>query len=80
METRELEVEKDGLIYKLFLPAEYMNPWASEEQKDILEIFKTLLVRVSEGEVNAVIFPSITDENGKHVFDLEVIKIPKEYE
>lgn len=77
-ERASVQLEKAGTIFKLFIPSDYLTVDASEEHKETLRHFQTVLKEIVEGKRKSVILPSDVDQNGTRYFDLEVVEVTSE--
>jgi hypothetical protein len=59
-------------IVKLRVPAQYLGVGATEERKETLEGYKKIVKNMAKTGSGAIILPSLTDEDGQHLFDIEV--------
>lgn len=71
-----ISIANDLRGMKVFkIPPRYMSESASEEEKATYEVFKTMLRGLHMGDQSGVIIPQAFDDNGKPLFDFEVISI-----
>lgn len=57
------------------IPPRYMSESANEEEKETYEVFKQMLRGMHSGEQSGVIIPSAYDDQGKPLFDFNVISV-----
>lgn len=70
-----IEVNSGNLVYKLFIPSNYLSADATEDEKKVADHYLSLLKQIASGERNAVVFPSDRDEQGNLYFDLQVVGV-----
>jgi hypothetical protein len=72
----KVNVSSGNLVYKLFIPSNYLSVDASEDEKRVADHYLSLLKQTASGERNAIVFPSDRDEQGNFYFDLQVVGVP----
>lgn len=73
-EIEAVGVERDlaGLPVA-YVPPEYLSPSASPEQKTTLLAIQTLVSSIKRNEGEGVVFPTLYDESGHKLFDLQLL-------
>lgn len=75
-EYESISIANDLRGLKVFkIPPRYMSESASEDEKTTYEIFKKMLKGLHMGDQSGVIIPNAYDENGKPMFDFEVVSV-----
>lgn len=59
----------------LYLPPQYLNPEASEEDKSVYEFYKRGMSSVNNNEQSSIILPMFRDEKGNKMFEFEAISV-----
>lgn len=59
----------------LKIPPRYMSENASPEEKKTFEAFQKMLRSINSGDQSGAIIPNAYDENGKPMFDFEVVSV-----
>lgn len=74
--TESVSIANDLRGLKVFkIPPRYMSDSATEEEKATYEVFKQMLRGMHNGEQSGVIIPSAYDDQGKSLFDFDVISV-----
>lgn len=73
--AEEQEIKGGKCIVKLRLPAQYLMENASKDRKKSCEIYKSIAKGISENGYGVMVLPALVDENGAHMFDMEIIKV-----
>ena len=60
-------------LFKISLPVEFLTDDASEEQIAVREHIKNAVQRAADGKGSVVLLPSLTDDNGNRLFDVEYV-------
>ena len=60
-------------LYKLVMPAKYMNKNVSPEDAEVFELYKKAFDECMEGKRKGIIFPAVTDNDGNYLFDLQYV-------
>lgn len=71
----EVTVSGNKCIVKLIVPAQYLAEDASKDRVKSLEMYKSKAKELSENGHGVIVLPALTDEQGKRLFDIEVIKV-----
>lgn len=58
-------------VHVLYLPVHYFVPGASQEEVAVLEHYKRQCSDLSSGKINAIILPSVFDEQGNRLFEYQ---------
>lgn len=76
MESEALSCAQDVNGFKvLYLPPQYMAPDATEENKAVFKAYQDALANMHQAKQSGLILPLLLDENGKRMFDFEVMNI-----
>lgn len=76
MESEALSCAQDVNGFKvLYLPPKYMTPDASEEDKLVFTEYQKAMANMHQAKQSGLILPLLLDENGKRMFDFEVMNI-----
>lgn len=57
------------------VPAQYLSASATPEEKKTAEYFKDILRGLHNGEQSGVLLPNVYDDNGKPMFEFEVVSV-----
>lgn len=59
----------------LYLPPRYLDPDASESDKQVYEYYQKGLTLMHRNEQSALILPMYRDEKGNKLFELEIVSV-----
>lgn len=59
----------------LYIPPRYLTEDATPEDKEVAAHYQRILKNMHVGEQSAAIFPLVLDENGKRMFDFEIVSV-----
>jgi len=71
----EQEIKGGKCIVKMRLPVQYLGEGATKDQIKSLEMYKKIAKQISEDGHGVIILPALTDQEGNHMFDMEVINV-----
>ena len=59
----------------MYLPPQYLDPNASQEDKDVREYYERGMTNLHRNEQSALILPMYRDENGNKMFEFDVVSV-----
>lgn len=75
-ETEAIGVSQDMQGFKvLYLPARYLDPNATPEDKAALEYYKRFMRNAQVAEQSGVILPLVLDQNGNKQFEFSIVSV-----
>lgn len=73
MKENVVVMKGTGGLFKISLPVEFLTDDASDEQIAVREHIKNAVQRAADGKGSVVLLPSLTDDNGNRLFDVEYV-------
>ena len=71
----EQEIKGGKCIVKLRLPAQYLMENAPKDRKKSFEMYESIAKGIADNGHGVIILPALKDENGEHMFDMDIIKV-----
>jgi 5-hydroxyisourate hydrolase-like protein (transthyretin family) len=77
-ELKQKETPMSGNVVVMYVPAEYFEKRASEDEKKCLEFLGVCAQEIAEGKRSHLVLPLLYDAQGNKRFDLEILSVPRE--